>query len=181
MTDRDKKTLRIGAIIAVAYLVCFFGYKALKSGGASGQSYEDLARRAAKLEQEIRAQETQVLLFEKLAEQSRLDPRKLKSETLVADTSAAILKAAQQGGIQLGPVRETPGRDKARELSTIQIEGTGAPAATLTLLHNLRSLGYPILIDSVQFSPAQNKPGQVKINLTLIILNFEQWKGGSNA
>lgn len=181
MTERDQKTIRIGAILVAVYLACFFGYKALKGRGASGQSYEELARRVAKMEQEIRSQENEVLLFEKLSEQFRLDPRKLKSETLVADTSAAILKAAQQGGIQLGPVRETPGREKGRELSTIQIEGTGAPGATLALLHNLQSLGYPLLIDSVQFAPAQNKPGQVKINLTLIILNFAQWKEGPNA
>ena len=93
----------------------------------------------------------------------------------------AIQKAAQQGGIQLGPIRETPGREKGRELSTIQFEGTGAPSATLTLLHNLRGLGFPILIDNVQFSPAQNKPGQVKLNLTLIILNYQQWKADPNA
>ena len=51
----------------------------------------------------------------------------------------------------------------------------------LTLLHNLRGLGFPILIDNVQFSPAQNRPGQVKLNLTLIILNYQQWKADPNA
>lgn len=181
MTERDQKTIRIGAIVVVVYLACFFGFKTLKRGQGARESYEQLARRAEKLEKEIRAQETEVLLFEKLSEQFRLDPRKLKNETLAADASAAIQKAAQQGGIQLGPIRETPGREKSRELSTIQFEGTGAPGATLTLLHNLRGLGFPILIDNVQFSPAQNRPGQVKLNLTLIILNYQQWKADPNA
>ncbi|HYE33117.1 MAG TPA: hypothetical protein VEH27_16945 [Methylomirabilota bacterium] len=181
MTDRDKRTLRIGAIIAVVYLLCFFGFKVMKRGSGGAETYEQLAARARRLESEVRAQENQALLFEKLSGELKLDPRKLTNATLVADASAAIQRAAQQGAIQLGPVRESPGREKGRELSTIQLEGTGAPAATLTLLHKIRALGYPILIDSVQFSPAQNRPGQVKVNLTLIILNYEQWKADSDA
>jgi hypothetical protein len=176
MTDRDKRTLRIGAIVIVIYLVGFYGVRTFKRGEASRTDYQALVRKAQQLQDDVRAQENKVLLFEKLSEASKLDPRKLTNETLVAQASAAIQNAAQQGGIALGPFRETPGRPSSRELSTIQIEGTGPVPATMGLLHKLQTLGYPLIIDSVQLTPAQNRPGQLKMNLTVIILNYEQWK-----
>jgi hypothetical protein len=176
MTDRDKRTIRIGAVILVIYLASFYGVRGWKRGEASRTDYHALVRKAEQLQQDVRAQENKVLLFEKLSEAFKLDPRKLTNETLVAEASAAIQNAAQQGGIVLGPFRETPGRPSSRELSTIQIEGTGPVPATMALLHKLHTLGYPLIIDSLQLTPAQNRPGQLKMNLTVIILNYDQWK-----
>ena len=182
MTERDKKTLRIGAIIVVIYLSGFFGYKTLKGGKSGREDYAALVKRAQALQGQVREQENQVLLFEKLSTSSKLDPRKIKKETLVADASAAIQSAAQQGGIQLGPIRETPGRGStSRELSTFQVEGTGPVPATMGLIHKLQTLGFPLIIDSVQFGPAQNRPGQLKVNLTVILLNYDQFKEWPNA
>ena len=182
MTERDQKTIRIGGIIIVIYLVCFFGYKGLKRRQGGREDYAALVKRAQRLQEDVRAQENQVLLFEKLTAASKLDPRKIKKETLVADASAAIQSAAQQGGIQLGPIRETPARGStSRELSTFQVEGTGPVPATMGLLHKLQTLGFPLIIDSVQFGPAQNRPGQLKVNITVILLNYDQFKEGPNA
>jgi hypothetical protein len=182
MTERDQKTIRIAGIFLVIYLICFFGYKSLKGGESGGEDYATLVKRAQALQEEVREQENKVLLFEKLSAASKLDPRKIKKETLVADASAAIQSAAQSGGIQMGPVRETPGRSSnSRELSTFQIEGTGPVPAAMGLLYKLQTLGFPLLIESVQFSPAQNRPGQLKVNLTVILLNYDQFKEGPNA
>jgi hypothetical protein len=201
MTDRDKKTIRIATIAVAIYLVAFFGFKMWRKGASGQDDYQQLVRRAEKLQNEVRAQENKVLLFEKLNEIYQLDPRKIKKETLVADASAAIQMAAQQGGIALGPLREAPARSSGRELTTIQVEGTGQSAAALALLHRLRTLGYPLIIDSVQIGPPQaqggprgpggpaappgmsppGRPGMVKINLSITILNYDQWKEGPNA
>lgn len=181
MTDRDKKTIRLATIAIVIYLAAFGGFKMWRKGGSGQDDYQTLARKAERLRDELRAQENKALLFEKLSEQYAFDPRKIKKETLVADASAAIQSAAQQGGIQLGPFRESPSRSAARELTTIQVEGSGPVPAALGLLHKLRTLGYPLVIDSVQFGPAQGRPGQVKVNVTITILNYDQFKEGPNA
>lgn len=181
MTERDQKTLRIAAIGIAIYLVGFFGFKFLKNGNRSQLDTQTLTRKAEQLQNEVRSLESKALLFEKLSEQYHFDPRKIKKETLVADASAAIQSAAQQGGIQLGPFREAPGRPNARELTTIQVEGSGPIPATLGLVHRLQTLGFPLIIESVQFGPAQNRPGQLKVNLTIILLNYDQFKEGPNA
>ena len=202
MTDRDKKTIRIASIAVAIYLVAFFGFKMWRRGGTGQDDYQQLVRRAEKLREEVRAQENKVLLFEKLTNLYQLDPAKIKKETLVADASAAIQSAAQQGGIQLGPLRESPARSSGRELTTIQVEGTGQATAALGYLHRLRTLGYPLIIDSLQIAPPQaggasrgpggpggpppgmmppGRPGTVKINVSITILNYDQWKEGPNA
>lgn len=202
MTERDKKTIRIATVGIAIYLVAFFGFKMWRKGATGRDDYQQLVKRAQQLQEQVRAQENKVLLFEKLTNLYQLDPRKIKKETLVADASAAIQSAAQQGGIQLGPLREAPARSSGRELTTIQVEGTGQAAAALALLHRLRTLGYPLIIDSVQIGPPQapggargpggppgmmpgmmppGRPGMVKINLSITILNYDQFKEGPNA
>jgi hypothetical protein len=96
----------------------------------------------------------------------------------VAEAAAAIQNAARQGGLQLGPMRETPGRATARELSTFQFDGMGQLPAALTLVHKLNALGYPIVIDSLQLTQEGKQPGMLKFNMIVVILNFEQWEKG---
>jgi hypothetical protein len=44
------------------------------------------------------------------------------------------------------------------------------------MLNRLESLGFPLIIDSVQLTPAaQQQQGQIKVSLTITILDFEQW------
>ena len=93
----------------------------------------------------------------------------------MADASAAIQKAATTGGIKLGPVRESPARASNKELASMQLEGIGPVAGVLGLLSRLESLGYPLVVDTVQITP-QNQPGSVKLSLTIVILDFDQWK-----
>ena len=80
------------------------------------------------------------------------------------------------GGVQLGPIRESAARPSAKELASIQLEGNGPVPALLTFLHRLETLGYPLILDSVQISSDPTRPGMIKLNLTIIILDFEQWK-----
>ena len=179
LTAKDKRTIRLAAVGLGIYLVLFFGFRAVKNLEQSKREYGQLLAKAQREQQEARRQENDVLLFEKLIALYGFDPRKLPKETLVAEASAAIQNAARQGGLQLGPVREIPGRATARELSTIQFDGMGPLPAALTLLHKLQTLGYPVVIDSLQLSQEAAKPGMLKMNVTLLILNFDQWQKGT--
>ena len=178
LTAREKRTIRIAAIAIAIYLLLFFGFRGWKRMEAGRAEYERLAQEAEKVRRELPPYENRVLLFEKLSEAYQLDPRKIKKETLVADASAAIQNAARQGGIELGPIRETAGRASGRELSSIQVEGAGPLPAALTLLHQLQTLGFPLVIDQLQLTPESPRPGMMKMNLTIVILNYEAWKTG---
>jgi hypothetical protein len=112
-------------------------------------------------------------------ESLRLDPAKLSRTSVVAEASSAIQKAAMSGGVQVGPVRESPARPSSKELASVQLEGTGPVSAVMGLLNRLESVGFPLIIDSVQLTPDM-RPGQLKVNLTILILDFDQWtKEGS--
>src|SRR5437773_38195 len=88
---------------------------------------------------------------------------------------------------------ESPARPSAKELASIQLEISGQVQAVITLLHRLDTLGYPLIIDSVQINsgagrqsgPAGGRtgpmeptgaPGMVKISLTIVILDYDPWK-----
>lgn len=178
LSEREKRTIRIAAIGIAIYLLAFFGFRGWKKMASAREEYERLAGEAEKVRRELPPYENRVLLFEKLSEAYQLDPRKIRKETLVADASEAIQNAAKQGGIQLGPIRETAGRSSGRELSSIQVEGMGPVPSALSLLHQLQTLGFPLVIDQLQLTPESPRPGMLKMNLTIIILNYEAWKTG---
>ena len=46
----------------------------------------------------------------------------------------------------------------------------------MALLHQLPLLGFPLVIDSVQITADATRPGQLKLALTILVLDFEQWK-----
>ena len=108
--------------------------------------------------------------------QFQLDPARLTRATVVGEASAQLQKAAASSGIQVGPIRESPAKTAAKELATLQFEGSGPVAAVLGLFQRLQTLGYPLIVDSVQITPDPLRPSQVKLILTLVILDFDQWK-----
>jgi hypothetical protein len=178
LTDRDKKILRLAISGIAVYLVLFFGWRGWKTMEGRRAEHQKLVARARAAENELQPYENKVLLFEKLRDATRLDPRKLSNDSLAADASAAIQKAAREGGFKLGPIRENAGRSTGRELSSIQIEGMGPVTNALALVHRIQTLGYPLLIDALQLTPQPQPPGMVKMSVTIVILNFDQWKKG---
>ena len=175
LTDREKRSVRMAAIAIAIYLVLFFGLRIWKSLEAARLDYQVMLMDAQRLRRELRPYENRVLLAQKLKENFHIEPHKLSRSTVVAEASAAIQKAASSGGVQLGPLRESGGRPSAKELASMQLEGTGTVTAVMSLLQRLQTLGYPLLLDSVQLN-ADTKPGMVKLHLTIIILDFDQWK-----
>ena len=179
ISEKDKRTIRLGGTALAIYLVAFFGFKTWKRLEKGRADFQQLVRKVEREQLETRRQENDVLLFEKLSDVYKLDPRKLPRERLVAEASAAIQNAARQGGFALTSVRETAGRSTGRELSTLQLDGMGQVQSALNLLHTVQTLGYPVVIESVQFFQDAKKPGMLKLNLVLAILDFEQWQKGT--
>jgi hypothetical protein len=176
MTPREKRTVRFAAIGIGSYLAIFAGYHAWKFGEKKRADYLQLAAEAQGLKDEVKRYDDKIAVVKKLMEDFHMDPTGLKRPSIVAEASSAIQKAAQGGGFQVGPIREAPARSSGKELASIQFEGAGPVKEAVGLLHRLQSLGYPLIIDSTQISADPARPGQLKLKLTVIILDFEQWK-----
>jgi hypothetical protein len=176
LTEREQRTIRRAAIGLVLYLVLFYGVQASKWLGARRAEFRQLVRVAESLKQEVSPYSAKVERAEKLMAGFRMDPAKLDKNSVVADASAALQQAATGGGLQLGPIRESPTRASAKELASMQLEGTGPIAASLTFLQRLESLGFPLIVDAVQITADPAKPGMIKLNLTIVVLDYEQWK-----
>ena len=176
LTQREKRTVRFAAVAIAIYLVLFFGMQGWKRLEASRAEYQKLVQDAQKLRQEVQPYENKALLAEKLKGNFHIDLSTLAKTSLVAQASAAIQQAAQAGGVQLGPIRESAARTSSKELVSMQLEGFGPVPAVTALLHRLEVLGYPLILDSVQVSSDPTKPNMVKLSLTIVILDFDQWK-----
>lgn len=178
LTPHEQRTVRIAVAGIAVYLVLFFGARAWKYLEARRSGYRQLVSEAQALKQELKPYETRIKVVTKLMEKFQMDPAKLTKASVVAGASAAIQKAATSGGVQLGPLRESPAKSSAKELASMQLEGSGPVPAVMALLHRLESIGYPLILDSVQLTPEPMKPSMIKLNLTIIILDFDQWKNG---
>ena len=176
LSPNEKRTVQRAALAMAIYLALFFGWKGWKAMESKRSECEQLLLETQRLKWQVQPYENKVLLAQKLKEVFRIDPQKLSKATLVAEASAAIQKAAGQGGVQVGPIREAPARASSRELASMQLEAMGPVPALMTLLHRLETLGYPMVVDSLQLSQDATKPGMLKVNLTIVILNFEAWK-----
>ncbi|MGA2854784.1 MAG: hypothetical protein ABSE90_11735 [Verrucomicrobiota bacterium] len=176
LTDHEKRTVRFAGIGIAIYLALFGGLQVWKFFEKRRSDYRQLSAEAQLLRQKNQQYQDKVQVVKKLMDDFHLDPAKLKKETVVSDASAAIQKAAKSGGLQLGPVRESPAHGAGMTLATVQLESSGQVPAVLGFLAGLNSIGFPVVVDSVQLTADNSRPGQVKMNLTLIILDFEQQK-----
>ncbi len=176
LTDQEKRTIRFAVVGLSIYLVLFGGLRCWKYLEKKRADYQLLVKQASALRLEVQPYENKVLLVKKFMEGLRIDPAKVTRASLVGSASSAIQKAAAAGGLKLGPIRETAARPSTKELASMQLEGAGPVPAVTTFLHRLDTLGYPLILDSVQLSPEPTRPGMLKLTLTIIILDFEQWK-----
>jgi hypothetical protein len=174
LNDREQRLVRLASAGLLIYLALFFIARPLQKRRSE---YQNLVLDAQVLKERIRPYPDRALAAKKLMEEFQLDPAKLSRASVVGEASAAIQRAAAGSGLQVGSVRESPARSSSKELASVTFEGTGPVPAVLGLLKRMETLGYPMIIDSVQIAPeTRGGPGQVKLNLTIVILDFEQWK-----
>ena len=176
LNPSEKRTIRYAAIGISIYLVLFFGIKVVTFLAHQRGDYLAMVEQARQLKADSHLEADQADLAKMLMDQYRLDPGTLSTNTAVANASAAIQKAAMSGGVAFSTIHESPGRSSGKELATIELEGSGQVASVVSFLHQLPLLGYPLVIDSMQIIADPMQPGQIKLNLTVIVLDFEQWK-----
>lgn len=180
LSDRDRRTVRFASIGIAIYLVLFGGFEVWKYFDQRRADYRALALEARDLRQKTLPYQEKVLVVKKLMEDFHMDPARLKRANVVSDASAAIQRSAKSGGVALGPIRESQSRGSGGTLATVQLEASGQVTAVLSFLAGLNIIGYPLVVDSVQFT-ADNRPGQIKMNLTVLILDFDQQKESKEA
>lgn len=176
LNQREKRTVRIGAAVLAAYLVLFCAVQGWRLLARKHSEYQQLLTEAQTLRRKVQLYQDKAQHIQKLMEGFHMDPAKLVRASVLGQASAAIQRAAQGGGVQIGAVREAPGRPSGKELGSIQLEVMGPAPALLKFVQQTDALGYPIIIDSLQFSSEPNRPGPLKVNLTILILDFDQWK-----
>jgi hypothetical protein len=175
LTPQEQRTVRIAGIAIGVYLVLFCGFLIYKRLAGVRSDYRRLVAEASDLRQEIRPYQDKAEHAKKLMEGFRLDPMTLAATSLVAQASAAIQTASNEAGMEAGPIRESSSHN-AKEAASIQFETSGPVTSVLALLHSLQSTGYPLIVDSVQITPDNRRPGNLKLNLTILILDFDKWK-----
>jgi len=175
LSEHEKRTVRRATLGIAIYLLLFCGFQMWKVLHRQRTEYLHLLADAKNLRLQVQSYQDKALVAKRLMEDFHLDPAKLSRATIVAEASSAIQKAASASGIQVGAVRESAARGGGNEMASMQFEGSGSVPAVTGLLNRLQTLGYPLIIDSVQITP-DNRPGMVKLSLTIVILDFEKWK-----
>ena len=176
LSPREKRSVRLGAVAMTIYLLLFGGLQAWKYLAKQQSEYQRLLTEAETLRRKVELYQSKVRHIQKLMESFHMDPAKLARTSVIAQASAALQSTALSGGVLIGPVRELTGRPASKELGSIQLEAAGPAPALLKFVQQTRSLGYPLIIDSLQIGSEPTRPGQVKLNLTIVILDFDQWK-----
>jgi len=176
LSDSDKKTLRLGAIVIAVYLVLFYGGMGIKKLRARQTDYKKLVQQSEQLRIDLMKYETDMLKLAKLKKSFQFDPLMGGQETLVSEVSATIQKSAQMNGVKLSMVNETGARPSAAIRASMRLEGEGPMQGVIKFLDGLDRLGFPITIDSVQLNANPRSPGGLKINLEALILDFNAFK-----
>ena len=176
LSDSDKKTLRLGAIVIAVYLVLFYGGMGIKKLQARQSDFKKLVEQSETLRIDLLKYETDMLKLAKLKKSFQFDPLQGGQETLVSEVSAAIQQSAQRNGVKLSMVNETGARASSAIRASMRLEGEGAMQGVIKFLDGLDRLGFPISVESVQLNANPRKPGGLKINLEALILDFNAFQ-----
>src|SRR5437588_11835108 len=93
LTPREKRTVRVGGIGILIYLLGVGGLGVWRFLEKKRSEYDQLVLEAKRLKQETQLYEDKALAVKKLMDAFNLDPAKLSSTTAVAQASAAIQQA----------------------------------------------------------------------------------------
>jgi len=176
LTAKEKRTIRFAAAGVALYLVLFYGSALFSSFGAGHGAYDEAVREARDLRNVLKPYPSRIETVSNMMARFQMDPASLKRASLVADANAAIQKTAGSCGVTFGPIRETPGRSSAKEAGSIQFDGSGQIPGVMAFLHQLDSVGYPVVVDSIQLNPEQGRPGGLHVNFTVVVFDFDAWK-----
>jgi hypothetical protein len=175
LTDHEKRTIRIATLGLLVYLAVLYGPRTWNHLTSGSTQQQQLAREIEAFERELRPYENRLLRLEKLKGEIKLERVTLPGLQLVAEASAAIQNSARESRVGLGPVRESAGRPAAKELASMRLEASGPLPFLLGWIGRLETLGFPLIIDSIQIEADPRKPNMLKVNLTVVLVDFAQW------
>jgi hypothetical protein len=181
LTGSEKRTIRAAVLLVGAYLLLLYGFKAWRWLEEKRAAYAALSTEATSVKERLLTEKFKGERLKKLKNELRIDLDSLREETIVGEARGAIQAAAQASGVQIVASKETPGRTAGKELASFQIEAVAPLPAAIQLLRNLRSTGYPVVVDRVHFQRAGMQPGQVKLSLAAAVLSFKEWKPAGQA
>ena len=175
LTNHEKRTIRIATIGLILYLGVLYGPRAWRHFITGGSQQQQLTQELEAFERDLLPYENRLLRLEKLKAEMGLERLVLPGLELVAEASAALQNSARESGVKLGPVRESGGRPAAKELASMRLEARGPMPSILGWLATLQTLGFPLVVDSVQIDADPRQPNMLKVNPTVVIVDFEQW------
>jgi hypothetical protein len=176
LTPKEKRTIRIAAVCLIIYLALLYGSGVCSFFTERREAYDKLVQQARDLRDVIKPYEEKIATATNLMDRFRMDPAKLKRASVMAEASSAIQQAAASEGVGVGPIRETAGRPSAKEAGSIQFEGNGQIASVMDFLHHMDHIGYPVIIDTLQITSDPRMPNGIKVNMTIVVLDFDAWK-----
>lgn len=174
MTQSEKKLVQITAIGLGLYLVFFFGAGSLKKYENQLAEHHKKQRTIRDLNLKLKPYGNRVLLLEKLRKEMNLEVRFLDIPDFGALASEAIQRCARSHSVNIGPFREST----AATGTSIRFEASGQGASIHKFIKGVTTSGYPVLIESLQVQTMDGKPGQLKLSINLLVLNFKSWKSG---
>lgn len=179
LSPRERRTIRVAGIAVLLYLAAFFGFRTWRWLEGVRARASDLRATALEIDTEWLREQSKLRRYQALREKSRLDPSALVKDTLVSAAWEAMESCATARQLQLGPAREAPGRGSAHQLRVFQFDGVGPTQNAMEFLHDLRSLGFPLVVEQITVSTANLPPGQVRLTLTVPLFDYESWKGAA--
>ncbi|MCD8533724.1 MAG: hypothetical protein LR011_02605 [Verrucomicrobia bacterium] len=174
MTQSEKKLVQITAIGLSLYLVFFFGAGSLKKYENQLAEFHKKRKTIRELNVKLQPYGNRVMLLEKLRKEMNLEVRFLDIPDLGALSSEAIQRCARSHSVNIGSFRESA----ATTGTSIRFEASGQGASIQKFLKGVTTSGYPIYIESLQVQTMDGKPGQLKMSINLLVLNFKSWKSG---
>ena len=183
LSEKDRKTLKYGALIIVVYLSLFYGRSILAMFEGSRVQYFEQWEEARDLGDLFASYENKGLKVEKLRHQYQLNVNQLSSTNLVGQAGRSIQELVKQSEYKLGQIRETLGGGGNGIAATFQLEANGPLKSLMPLLHRLQTTGYPLIIESLSLRTDKRKQGEVQWSATVIVLDYSKWKskGGNRA
>ena len=176
LNEREKRTIRIGAIALATYLLVFGGLKMWRWLEARRSAYGELELELSRLENERLRMETRQVRLGKLEKQFALDLVAWNPQTIVHEVRAGIDALAKKRKVALPPIRETNGLRQSGEFRKFLVKGSGTTVAVAQFVDELSGIGFPLVVNSFRLDKNGTKPGQVKFDLDVAILDYGSYQ-----